>query len=200
MPSSYYPLIHRAYRRFTDFPKSKKAASYFTLTISLISLSFFGLFAIRPTLVTAISLIKNIQDLKKLYTDYETKIGSVVRANTELEQIRSSLPLIDAALPANASFSKLTQAIEKFAQRENFTIIQLQIESAPISTLPPGSKTYSLGFNLVGTGSYPAISAFLSHLINWKRIVRINSLEFIQEGGTDGNLRLSLKATTYYEP
>lgn len=198
--SFYRPFIHKTYKRFKEIPNSKKNASYFTLTLSLLSLTFFGLFAIRPTLITAISLIKGVQDLKKINNDYQNKIANVIRSQTEYDKIRTTLPLMDLALPNNASFPKVALALEKFAQRENFTINQLQIDNTSVSTLSASPKVVSFGFNLVGTGTYSQISSFLSHLINWKRIINIESLDFIKEAGTSGNLKLSIKGTTYYEP
>lgn len=200
-PTFYHPTLSRAYGKIAGITKNKKSASYLTLTLSLLSLSFFGLFAIRPTLITAISLLKGVGDLQKLNVEYEGKIGSLIKAQSEYEQIRNSFLLIDAAIPVNANFSKLARSVEQFAQRENFNINQMQIDSTSISQLPSTGKLYDFGFNLIGTGKYPAITSFISHLLNWKRIITINSLELTQEGSTlSGTLRLSLKATAYYEP
>lgn len=195
------PVVNKAYRRITPLVESKKTASYFTLTLSLFTLSFFGLLAIRPTLITAISLMKKVADLRKLYVDYENKIGSLIRAQSEYEQIRSDIFLITDALPSHSSFSKLAKAVEKFATQENFLINQFQIDPVPISNPDPGGKLYNYGFSLVGTGRYSAIASFLNHLVNTRRIINIKSLEFTQVGGTaSGTLRLSMRATTFYEP
>lgn len=200
-PTFYHPVLHRTYNKIAGLTKNKKSASYLTLTLSLLSLSFFGLFAIRPTLITAITLFKGVSDLQKLNVEYEAKIGSLIQGQSEYEQIRGSLPLLDAAIPANANFSKLARSIEDFAQRENFNINQMQIDSTSISQLPSDGKLHDFGFNLIGTGKYSAISSFISHLLNWKRIININSMELTQEGSTlSGTLRLSLKAAVYYEP
>lgn len=206
--ASNYPLKRKAFRRFPPINinfdiqiKSKKTASYFTLTLSLLSLSFFGIFAIRPTITTAVSLTKNIQDLKKLNLQYEDKIGSLIRAQTEYEKIRNDLPLIDTAIPANASFSKLVKAVERFADRENVTIGQLQIDTVPVSTLSSSSKMYSFGFNLSVFGKYPSLTSFISHLLYWKRITTVSALDFSKEVSTPGaNLQLTLRGTAYYEP
>jgi len=196
-----HPLVNKAYKRLTPLIGSKKTASYFTLTLSLFTLSFFGIFAIRPTLVTAISLVRQVSDLRKLYTDYENKIGNLIRGQAEYEKIRGELPLIDEALPSNSSFATVAKAIEKFASQENFTINQFQIDPVPISNPTPAGKLYDYEFTLAGTGRYSALSSFLNHLINWRRIVNIKSLEFTQAGGTSSaQIKLSLKAAVYYEP
>ncbi len=195
------PIVNKAYKKLSPIISSKKTASYFSLTLSLFTLSFFGLFAVRPTLITAVSLIKKVSDLRQLYIDYENKIGSLIRAQTEYEQVRDDLFLIDEALPTNSSFSKLAKTVEKYAVQENFLINQFQIDPVPISNPSPAGKLYDFGFTLVGTGNYTSISSFLNHLVNTRRIVNIKSLEFAQAGGTASSmLRLSLKASTYYEP
>ena len=195
------PLVNKTYKKITPFMESKKTASYFALSLSLFTLSFFGIFAIRPTLITAISLTKQVSDLRILYLQYENKIGSLIRAQGEYEQIRNDVHLIDESLPDNPAFSKLAQTIEKFAKQESFTINQLQIDPLPISMTQPKGKLYEYGFTLVGIGKYSSISSFLNHIVNWKRIINIKSMEFAQTGGTSSaTLRLSMKATTFYEP
>ncbi len=196
-----HTIVNKAYKQITPFLASKKTVSYFALTLSLVTLSFFGIFAIRPTLITAFSLMKQVTDLRKLYVDYENKIGSLIRAQSEYEQIRNDIPSINASLPTDSAFSKLAKTIEKFATQETFAINQFQIDAAPISNPASTGKIYSYGFTLVGTGKYTSVSAFLSHIVNWKRIVSIKSLEFVQIGSSaSAAIRLSLKGTTYYEP
>jgi Tfp pilus assembly protein PilO len=63
------------------------------------------------------------------------------------------------------------------------------------------SKINSYGFSLTASGKYSSLNSFIDHLLNWKRLVTINNLDFSKEISTPGaNIRLSLKGTTYYEP
>lgn len=202
IPTFHHPILRRAYNQFSPLIKSKKTASYFTITLSLFSLSFFGLFAVRPTIITATSLVKSVNDLKKLNSDYENKISSIVRAQSEYELIRNDLPLINLSIPANATFNSLAQNIEKYAQQENLTIIQFQIDPVPISNLPPANKLYSYHFNLIVIGDYSSLSLFIQHVLNWQRLTTITSLDMAREGSGDnkGLIRMTMKGSTYYEP
>lgn len=201
LTSFRHGLIHRTYQRFSPLIKNKKTASYFTITFSLFSLSFFGLFAIRPTLITAVTLNKSVADLKNLNIEYENKISNIIRAQAEYEQIRDNLALIDQALPSFASFHKLARALELFAQSSNLTINQLQIDNVPISKVDKPGVMQKYGFSLIGSGNYSSISDYLQHIINWKRIVTLDSLDFVREESTQsGNLRISIKGAAYYEP
>ena len=205
MPVSNLPnrLFTHAYRRISPVIKSKKSASYFTLTISLLTLSFFGLFAVRPTLITAVSLIKSVSDLRSLNIEYENKISSLVRAQSEYEQIRDVLPLVDFAIPSSSEFSKLALKLETFAKDSTLTINQLQIDNVPISRPSQLAGTMQkYNFSMVATANYPSLSLYLQHLINWRRIVTIDSLEFVRENASTlgSTLRLTIKGNTYYEP
>ncbi|MBM3283241.1 hypothetical protein FJY90_03215 [Candidatus Gottesmanbacteria bacterium] len=197
-PSSRH-LWRKVHPRITQFLDNKKNVVYFTITLSFLTLSFFGLFAIRPTLITATSLIKSVSDLRKLNLDYEEKIGSLIRAQSEYEKIRNSLPMVESAIPNTATFPQLAKALEKFAQLENLKIIQLQIDNVPVTNLAVNNQLQQYNFNIVISGDYPSLSSYIQHLLNWKRIVNISSLNFNLDISTSsGNLQLSMKGTTYY--
>jgi Tfp pilus assembly protein PilO len=95
----------------------------------------------------------------------------------------------------------MAMTIERFAERENVIINQLQIDSVFISQLPSTGKLNNFGFSMIGIGNYLSLTSFISHLLNHQRIIKIDSLEFAKEGGTvSSTLRMNLKGTTYYEP
>lgn len=203
MPKRFSKIhLRRSYKQFYPLVKDKKTASYLTLTLSLFTLSFFGLFAIRPTLITATSLIKKVSDLKKLNIEYENKINSIIRAQFEYEQIRNRLSLINEALPEQSSFTKLAQGLEKFGQASNVTINQLHIDDVSVSSPLLDRKLLQYGFNVIATGDYPSLTSYISHFTNWTRIATLSKLEFTRDGsGTiSSTLRLHLSGKTYYEP
>jgi hypothetical protein len=196
------PFLKRITSIFKPFVKSEKSGSYFAITISLFTLSFFGLFAIRPTLLTAVNLIRSVNTLKELNEKYELKINSIIKTQSEFENVRNDLFLIDIALPENSLFSKLALALEKMADRSNVTIQQLQMDKASISKLPPSNQVQNYNFSLVTSGDFPSSIAYLTSLINAKRIITLQSLDFNKDssGTTSANIRLTIRAQAYYEP
>lgn len=194
-------IFARADKRFSPIIKNSRTASYFTITLSLLSLSFFGLFAIRPTIITAVSLVKSVSELRKLNQDYENKISNIIQAQAEYEKIREDLDKIEEALPADADFQKIARGLENFAIRSSVNINQLQIDGAPISPSGSSQKLENLNFVFIASGNYPSIYSYISHLLNWKRIITLKSLEISQEASTaSGNLHLTLKGSGHYEP
>ena len=194
-------LIHRTHKRLKPVLKNKKTASYFTITLSLFSLSLFGLFAIRPTLITAVTLIKEVKDLRNLSLDYEKKISNIITAQAEYEKIRDSVPLIDKALPQYSDFPQFTSTMERLAFENQIEITQLQIDSAPISLSKPKNELKNFNFIMIGIGSYENAHSYIDGIVNSLRLITIDSLDFSPEGGTvSGTLRISLKGKAYYEP
>lgn len=194
--------LKHTYKQVYPLIKNKKTASYLTLTLSLFTLSFFGLFAIRPTLITATSLIKKVSDLQKLNLEYESKINGLIRAQSEYEQIRDKIFLIDEVLPNQSSFTKFAKGLERFAQTSNITLNQLHIDDVSISSQDDINKLSQYGFSLVAIGDYQSLSSYISHLTNWKRIINLSNLELrsVSSSTTSSNLRLHLSGKTYYEP
>ncbi|OGF98836.1 hypothetical protein A2153_05230 [Candidatus Gottesmanbacteria bacterium RBG_16_38_7b] len=196
-----YNLIHKTRKRLQPVVKNHKAASYFTITLSLFSLSFFGMFAIRPTLITAVSLVRELKDLNNLSLDYENQISSIITAQSEYEKIRNSITLLDKALPRGSEFTKFAKTMERLAVKNEITLNQLQIDAAPISIKKNTDSLNNINFILIAIGHYEKINSFLNDVVNSLRIITINSLDFSPEGGTvSGTLRMTMKGRAYYEP
>lgn len=189
------------YQHVSEQIKNKKTQSYFAVTLSLFFLSFFGIFAIRPTLITGISLMKKVSDLNQLTQAYEEKIQTLVRTQTEYGNIRDALPLIHEAMPGSTAFPGLARKFEDVAAVSGVTLHRLQIDNVPIPKARTAQGLQSYGFHLIASGDYPALQSYISSLLRWKRLIAIRSFELITEGSTiSGTLRLTMKGETYYQP
>lgn len=194
-------ILVKTHSKIRPVIKSKHTATYFTITLSLFCLSIFGMFAIRPTLITAVSLVKEVNDLKNLNLDYENKISNIINAQGEYERVRDVIPFIDIAIPQNAEFPRLARGFESSALANDINLSQLQIDSAPISDMGAKNVLAKYKFIMIGSGNYQAVKDFTSDILTWQRLVTINSMDFSVEGGTlSGILRMTMKGTAYYEP
>lgn len=199
--STHRLQIGYTFQHVSEQIKNKKTQSYFAITLSLFFLSFFGLFAIRPTLITGISLMKKVSDLNQLTLAYEEKIQTLVRAQTEYGNIRDELPLIDSAMPAGSSFPSLARKFEAAAVAEGVTLQQFQIDNVPVPKTRAAQGLQSYGFHMTASGNYSALQRYISSLLKWKRLMVLRSFELVTEGGTvSGTLRLTMKGETYYQP
>ena len=164
-------------------------------------MSFFGMFDLRTTLLTAVSLIKEVNDLRALSLSYETKISNIITAQSEYEKIRNSIPLIDKAIPQSSEFAKFAKGMETIATKNQISINQFQIDQAPISQIAAKGKVNQFNFILIGSGNYSNINSFLNDSVNSLRLITIGALDLSSEGGTiSGILRMSMRGKAYYEP
>ncbi len=187
--------------RLKPYIANKTKNTYLTVILSLLTMSFFGLFAIKPTLSTAVSLNRDIQDLRVLNEQYEEKITTIIKGQSEYEKIRDDIPLIYASVPETAEFSKLIIREENIASTSGITLDSLQIDPVPISKSKDEGNVISFGFSVSGSGDYNGAYGLLLHNLNALRLVNVDQVSMEQEGASDGGqIKINLRAKSYYEP
>ena len=83
---------HRYRRYFTDlgrFHQTKKTRVYTGIILSLLTVTFFIIFAIKPTLTTITQLVKQTKDQKLVVGELEKKIASLSQAQNEYLAVES---------------------------------------------------------------------------------------------------------------
>ena len=187
--------------KIKPFITDKKKNTYLTAILSLLTMSFFGVFAIKPTITTAVSLTRDISDLKALNAQYEQKITTIIKGQSEYEKIRDDLPIINMTLPITSEFSKLIIGEENIAIRSNFLIGSLQVDPVPISKSKGTENVETFGFTLGGDVDYKGAYDLVLHNLDQQRLVNIDEVSLEQAEATgSGQLKIIIKAKSYYEP
>lgn len=143
MPFDYreeYQRYQRYYlnlRRFYQQPVSR--VSIFVV-MSFMTVSFFSVFAIRPTLVTIGSLIKEIEDKREINSQLDQKVADLSRVQAEYIQIKADIPGVWRAMPAKPEVASLIWQLELAAVRNGLKLISLQVEPVTL-TAPQQIKT-----------------------------------------------------------
>jgi hypothetical protein len=169
--------------------------------------SIFLIFAIRPNLITAFSLQKELQDLKLKNKKSEEVILQVVNYQSTLEEYRDKLPLLDQAVPSAPTVAQVVDEVRRSASDSGILINSLSVESIDLKGMstdeneesPPeeesstdqsGNQVASLTTNsftidLVGSAHINEVSSFLDKLMLQRRLKRIESVVLIesQDGG-----------------
>lgn len=192
--------LSHSVKKIRPLLENKKSASYFALILTLVTLSFFGIFAVRPTLTTAITLVREIQDLRDLNDKYEEKITSIVKAQSEYEQIRDDIPLFLETLPSTPEFTKLIITEESIASASSVSIEKLVVDPLPISKPKEKGKLINFGMVFSLFADYPSFHTYLDHFLNSQRIVSIDEMQLsADEATSEGKLKILIKAKGYYE-
>lgn len=188
-------------KKFSDILEhsrnQKKMIAYMYLILSFLTLTFFGIFAIRPTLAT-------ISELRKEYDENTTVLKVLTEKNQALQQlatqyvqIEPEIALVTDAIPESSKIPELTREIEIISTKSNVAIVKLDIGTIE---LYPAKKSnppiFSYSFSIAVNGSENDINTFLSKIVNFNRII---SIDRITTGKADKNsYNASLVGRAYF--
>lgn len=196
------PERYRRYRRYfidlSRFYQKKGVRVYTGIVLSILTVAFFLFFAIRPTIITIISLVKEIKDKRVIAEKLEDKIDALNLAQIEYQRIERKLYLVDEALPDNADFSLYIRQLEALARRHNVSIESVQFKKIALKSKEEGKEAVQeLVFSLALTGDYHQLKSFFDALARLRRLVFVDSFTF-QTGKGETKLLLTLDAEAYW--
>lgn len=198
-----------------------KAQNYTAVIFSFLVISLFGLYAIRPTIQTILTLKREIQDKTEISQKMEEKIAALIEAQAAYSQIEQSLPIIDQALPDSPEAIPLLIQLRNLADATGVTLATVQLPPVPLvgreatpaskaTTVAAAGKEQPIEFSIGVSGPYTAIQAFLAGIMDMRRIVNISSIVVSSERSVQPQasesaivtigqqLQLTLKLTSYY--
>ncbi len=193
---------HRYHRYFVDlgnFYKTKKSKVYTGIIISLLTIIFFIIFAIKPTLVTIAQLIRQVKDQKTVVTALEKKTNNLSQAQTNYLNIESRLFLVDEALPTTAEINSLVKQFEILSRKSGISIESFRINEATLNTSKSKkSQKQPVSFNLTISGNYESLKTFIDSLNDLRRIITVESFVFQVGRGEDDILALNINGQAWF--
>lgn len=149
----------------------QKITGYAYLVLTLLTVSFFGIFAISPTLNTISNLNKQYRDNELVYASLKRKLENLKLLEEEYQGMQLIVPLVYDAIPQKADMPKLTRQIENIAKKNTLQIIDLRFSTVEIFPNVKKETMYSYTFTINVSGSKTSINEFIAQLINFNRIV-----------------------------
>lgn len=165
---------------------------YLELTLSLITILVFSIFAIKPTILTIIDLSKEIKDKEEKIEIMNKKIADLGIASNILEEESSRLPLILNSVPKKVDLDIMIKQFEISANNSGVEILSLSssevdlVETKRTETEQKRNSekefkkmpenTTSIPFRISVTGSYINLFSFLNELENLKRPIMFDSI------------------------
>ncbi len=180
--------------------QSKKAKDYTFISLFFLIFSIFIIFAIRPSLVTAISLRQQREDLQKLDDQYEKVVSNIVANQTTLENIRDKLYLTNAALPSGALINKLVSDIENAGKTNSINFITIKIAEVDL-VQKTTDKAQSVVVNIEAASTFDNLLKFIHDLSNQRRLKLIKQLSISKDdrqSSGSGQLNILMQIEGYY--
>ncbi|MBU0618955.1 type 4a pilus biogenesis protein PilO [Patescibacteria group bacterium] len=206
---------HQGYVRYRNQFKTLRelyqkpiVRTYSLLVLTLLTVSFLGLTAIKPTLTTIAQLIKEIEDKRIVTQQLTKKIESLSQAQIEFQRIRPKLDGLDQAIPKQPAFANLVWEIEYLAAKHQVNLIDFQIGKVvllgedKVQNLDNSDQQavkITLALNL--GGEFNNLRQFVNDLENLQRIIQVAEVNFSTDSKKKDEtepLELSLVTEAFY--
>lgn len=186
---------------------------FLEMLLSLTAISLFSVFAIKPTALTIIDLVKQLKTKEETIAQMDNKIQNLNQAQAIFSEEQSRLLLLESAIPLEPLPDKFIGQVEGMSALEAIgfktaSIDKTVLKGKPqeedkskiqeLEGLPEGAL--GLSFSLSFDGDYSPLFSFLSKLEDARRPLKIDSLGFgkSEKEEESGKINLDLKGRVPY--
>ena len=171
--------LQKAYSKYIETlsdDQRKKIAAYLYISLTLFTVSFFGFFAIAPTLTTVANLNKQHEDNKLILDALNKKLTSITLLDAQYTEIQVAIENIYAAIPRTPRMPYLTRQLENIAKDSGVIIRKLNFGTVELHPNAKKEPIYSFNFNVNVNGDEQSVNNFISSIIGFDRIVGIDKI------------------------
>jgi len=169
-------------QQFYQKPIAKVSLELF---LSIATILFFAIFAIRPTLLTMSDLLKEIEDKEKLDKQFSQKIAALSTVQPLYLQLQDQLSILDDALPSNPQLIYSLKVIEKIASDVHLVISSINVVKIPEEKINQDNVIALTSFEKIDvpliisiSGDYSSIRQFVESLKEYRRSFVIDTIIF----------------------
>lgn len=159
---------------------------FLEILLSLATISFFATFALRPTLVTIATLVKDIKSKEEIVAKLDTKIQNLTTAEALLQSEISRVPFIENSVPNSPSPETFVRQLEGLAAKNGVNLLgisigqvtlrgETQTKPAEEGLAPLPESALAVSFSLSVSGNYLELLSFLSDLEKLRRPLAIDT-------------------------
>lgn len=187
------------YKNIYPILKKEKTQNFTAIVLTFITLSFFGLFAINPTITTIARLQKQLSDSKFVDQKLQEKIGALNTLQNQFVLLKEDIPFILSAIPNRPETILFTALLQGVANQNSITITSLQLFQVELTKKQKEENTHStFPFTIETEGTQDNLTTFLASLINFQRIVSIENISYGKTKASD-IFHLSIRGEAYFK-
>ncbi|HEX7041879.1 MAG TPA: type 4a pilus biogenesis protein PilO [Patescibacteria group bacterium] len=179
--------------------KEKRAAQFTTLALTLATISFFGIFAINPTLGTISDLQKQLDDSNFTNQSLQKKISDLTTLQQKYSDIQDTLnPLYDA-IPTAPTIDVFVGQLHTMAGLSNVELTRVQTLPVDISLQTLSAKYTSYEFSVEAQGQYSDLEKYVANIASFNRLITLESVSMTHVGKVDSTFRMQIRGRTYFK-
>lgn len=175
------PQYSRYYTYVKPIVTNPYVKTYSTLIFSLIAITFFSLFAIRPTIKTILGLQKSIEEQGQILNQLTQKSQNLEAGRRNLDSIDPRIQSrIDSLLPSKTQVPKFIDQLTLLALQNQASISGLQFQPIEIDNLnttsAPLPSLAEVSFTFNAQGQYSQLLNLLDSINNIDRLISIDTV------------------------
>lgn len=179
--------------------KSEKSQKYFGAILTLCAISFFGIFAIKPTISTILQLRKEITDSEYVLEQAENKIKNLSILRKQYSNLKNDLEAINNAITIKPEAHLFLGQLQAVANSRGLVMKTLKNSEVGIVTnnQKANNGTPSFNFSFTGTGARESLYGFIEDIANMQRLININL--FTINSTDDNQSSLSIEGVAFFK-
>jgi len=161
------------------YKKRADLRMFLEIILSLSTIIVFSLFALKPTILTIIDLVKEINKKEEIVTILDKKIADLENARNKIDQEGQIIGVIKSAIPSIPDPEVFVKQIEGIAGKNGAKILGASVGKVTLLGKESESENKSdaeeMSVSISVNGSYPSLIAFARDLENLRRPVKVSS-------------------------
>jgi len=154
------------------YKKRADLKMFLEVILSIITITIFSLFALKPTALTIIALVKEVQGKESLIEKLDQKISNLEKARDTFSQEQSAVPIIESAIPDSPSPDILVGQIEGLAVKNSVGVLGISIGEVALI----GNKAKEVSISISITSAYQNLNLMIKDIENLRIPVKIDTL------------------------
>lgn len=199
---TYKPGV--VYQTFQRRLTTRRGQAYGSLTLSLLTAIFFVIFAIRPTVLTIVSLRRQVSDLQRVDRQIREKIDTLSRLSFSYRSIEPDLATIETAVPQKTDLSNLIVTLASAGENSATELSHLSIGSLSFTSVSPEvnpklilPQLETVGFSATYQGPYEGLMTTLESVNHLNRLILVDQFSMASGGDLDKVITLTIKGRAF---
>lgn len=174
--------------------------TYGSVIFTLVAVTIFVVFAIKPTVETIIILQKKLADSNQIVNKVNQKAQRLSQGKENYQNLDQNIKnKIQSSIPDTVELKSVIQILEQSAKANQASISALQIQPLVLETKQENTvgSLAEVAFTFNVEGAYKNLIALLQDLKTTSRLISINRLT-LNKVGEEKTLIMSISGKAYY--
>jgi len=206
--ADYKNVVQKHFETIDDYKKHQIIGVIY-LTLTLFTVSFFGIFAIQPTIATISNLQKQYEDNQKIEQALDSKLQNLTALRDQYTQFQNPtqvptvLERIFMVVPTKLEIPIFTRKVERLARDHQVSITAFSVAEAELYPAARNEKSIkTIPFTVSLEGNERQLATFSSQLMEIDRLVSIESIllskPLLTEAATNQQPKLTITGNIHF--